>query len=108
MSCGVAPRIVAFWRIVFMVPSGRRAYARPHAHPRDPSPRRTRRPQEQRKLALARGPEFGAGDREARRPVQPRSRQPAPALEGASFGYGEGVLITYVKGAPTKIEAMRA
>jgi len=29
-------------------------------------------------------------------------------LEGASFGYGEGVLVTYVKGAPTKIEAMRA
>src|SRR5713101_6246320 len=28
-------------------------------------------------------------------------------LEGASFGYGEGVLVTYAKGAPTKIEALR-
>ncbi|HEV8229366.1 MAG TPA: histidine phosphatase family protein [Candidatus Limnocylindria bacterium] len=28
-------------------------------------------------------------------------------LEGASFGYGEGVRVTYAKGAPTKIEALR-
>ena len=28
-------------------------------------------------------------------------------LEGASFGYCEGVVVTYAKGAPTKIEAMR-
>ena len=28
-------------------------------------------------------------------------------LEGASFGYGEGVLVTYARGAPTKIEALR-
>ena len=28
-------------------------------------------------------------------------------LEGASFGYGEGVLVTYAKGAPMKIEAVR-
>ena len=28
-------------------------------------------------------------------------------LDGASFGYGEGVLVTYAKGAPTKIEAVR-
>jgi broad specificity phosphatase PhoE len=28
-------------------------------------------------------------------------------LEGASFGYGEGVLVTYAKGAPTKIAAVR-
>ena len=29
------------------------------------------------------------------------------ALEGASFGYCEGVAITYAKGTPTKIEAVR-
>jgi broad specificity phosphatase PhoE len=29
------------------------------------------------------------------------------SLEGASFGYCEGVVITYAKGAPTKIEAVR-
>ena len=28
-------------------------------------------------------------------------------LEGASFGYCEGVVITYAKGAPTKIEVVR-
>ena len=28
-------------------------------------------------------------------------------LEGASFGYGEGVLVTYAKGAPTSIEPVR-
>ena len=28
-------------------------------------------------------------------------------LDGASFGYCEGVVITYAKGAPTKIEAVR-
>jgi len=28
-------------------------------------------------------------------------------LEGASFGYCEGVAITYAKGAPTKIEVLR-
>ena len=28
-------------------------------------------------------------------------------LEGASFGYCEGVVVTYVKGAPTKIEVVR-
>jgi len=28
-------------------------------------------------------------------------------LEGASFGYGEGVLVTYAKGAPTRIEPVR-
>jgi broad specificity phosphatase PhoE len=28
-------------------------------------------------------------------------------LEGASFGYCEGVVIAYAKGAPTKIEAVR-
>src|SRR2546430_4647942 len=28
-------------------------------------------------------------------------------LDGASFGYGEGVLVTYAKGAPTKIEVVR-
>jgi broad specificity phosphatase PhoE len=29
-------------------------------------------------------------------------------LEGASFGYCEGVVVTYAKGAPTKIEVVRA
>ena len=29
------------------------------------------------------------------------------SLEGASFGYCEGVVITYAKGAPTKIEVVR-
>src|SRR5437870_8396513 len=33
-----------------------------------------------------------------------RLRKP---LDGASFGYCEGVVITYAKGAPTKIEAVR-
>ena len=28
-------------------------------------------------------------------------------LEGASFGYCEGVVVTYAKGAPTKIEIVR-
>ena len=28
-------------------------------------------------------------------------------LRGAAFGYGEGVVVTYAKGAPTKIEALR-
>ncbi|HEY8786410.1 MAG TPA: histidine phosphatase family protein [Candidatus Limnocylindria bacterium] len=28
-------------------------------------------------------------------------------LEGASFGYCEGVVVTYAKGAPTKIEVVR-
>ena len=28
-------------------------------------------------------------------------------LEGASFGYCEGVVVTYVRGAPTKIEVVR-
>ena len=28
-------------------------------------------------------------------------------LHGASFGYGEGVRVTYTKGAPTKIEELR-
>jgi broad specificity phosphatase PhoE len=28
-------------------------------------------------------------------------------LEGASFGYCEGVIVTYAKGAPTKIEVVR-
>src|SRR5437899_1986818 len=28
-------------------------------------------------------------------------------LDGASFGYCEGVLVTYAKGAPTKIEVVR-
>lgn len=28
-------------------------------------------------------------------------------LEGASFGYCEGVVVTYTKGAPTKIEVVR-
>jgi broad specificity phosphatase PhoE len=28
-------------------------------------------------------------------------------LRGAAFGYGEGVRVTYAKGAPTKIEALR-
>ena len=28
-------------------------------------------------------------------------------LEGASFGYCEGVVVTYIKGAPTKIEIVR-
>jgi broad specificity phosphatase PhoE len=28
-------------------------------------------------------------------------------LEGASFGYCEGVVVTYTKGAPTKIEVLR-
>ena len=28
-------------------------------------------------------------------------------LEGASFGYGEGVRVTYAKGAPVKIEELR-
>ncbi len=28
-------------------------------------------------------------------------------LRGASFGYGEGVRVTYVKGAPVKIEELR-
>jgi len=28
-------------------------------------------------------------------------------LEGASFGYCEGVVVTYTKGAPTKIEIVR-
>ena len=31
----------------------------------------------------------------------------ATPLEGACFGYCEGVLVTYVKGAPTKIEVVR-
>jgi broad specificity phosphatase PhoE len=29
-------------------------------------------------------------------------------LDGPSFGYGEGVRVTYAKGAPVKIEALRA
>ena len=29
------------------------------------------------------------------------------SLEGASFGYCEGVVVTYAKGAPTKIEIVR-
>lgn len=29
-------------------------------------------------------------------------------LDGASFGYGEGLRITYAKGAPTKLEILRA
>lgn len=29
-------------------------------------------------------------------------------LDGASFGYGEGVRLTYAKGAPVKIEVLRA
>jgi broad specificity phosphatase PhoE len=33
-----------------------------------------------------------------------RLRQP---LEGSSFGYCEGVVITYAKGAPTRIDALR-
>jgi broad specificity phosphatase PhoE len=33
-----------------------------------------------------------------------RLRQP---LEGSSFGYCEGVVVTYAKGAPTKIEIVR-
>jgi hypothetical protein len=28
-------------------------------------------------------------------------------LEGAAFGYCEGVAVTYAKGAPTKIEIVR-
>src|SRR5207249_7239239 len=28
-------------------------------------------------------------------------------LRGAAFGYGEGVVVTYAKGAPTKIEPLR-
>jgi hypothetical protein len=28
-------------------------------------------------------------------------------LDGASFGYGEGVRVTYTKGAPVKIEELR-
>jgi len=27
-------------------------------------------------------------------------------LDGASFGYGEGVRVTYAKGAPVKIERL--
>lgn len=30
------------------------------------------------------------------------------ALDGASFGYGEGLRITYAKGAPTRLEILRA
>src|SRR6266576_3670996 len=36
--------------------------------------------------------------------LAPRLRVP---LDGASFGYCEGVAITYAKGAPTKIEVVR-
>jgi broad specificity phosphatase PhoE len=35
------------------------------------------------------------------------ARQLGATLNGASFGYGEGVRVTYAKGAPVKIEELR-
>jgi broad specificity phosphatase PhoE len=35
------------------------------------------------------------------------ARQLGATLHGASFGYGEGVRVTYTKGAPVKIEELR-
>jgi broad specificity phosphatase PhoE len=35
------------------------------------------------------------------------ARQLGKRLDGAVFGYGEGVLITYWKGAPTEVEPLR-
>src|SRR5438093_7226662 len=40
-------------------------------------------------------------------PALTLAQQLRTPLEGASFGYCEGVAITYAKGTPTKIEAVR-